>query len=119
MPGVLRKATDSADTMRTITGDDFALQLLQKLMQPLSMLATNLFLICSSSLPVRPEEPIEYRDYRDCCHCCHCCCLLSLLLSAVTPAVRLLKGCMSGERGSGVGETSQNRHLMETYHIRK
>ena len=79
MPGVLRKATDSADTMRTITGDDLALQLLQKLMQPLSMLATNLFLICSSSFPGSSGGTPRNRDSRDCrdcrhhCHCCHPC----------------------------------------------
>ena len=51
MPGVPRKATDSADMMRAITDDRFALKLMQKLMQPLSMVVTNLFLICSCTCP--------------------------------------------------------------------
>ena len=50
MPGVRRKAIDSADTLRPIAGDNFALQPLQKLMQPLSMVATSMFLICVDCL---------------------------------------------------------------------
>ena len=73
MPGVPRKATDSADTMRAITDDRFALKLMQKLMQPLCMVVTNLFLICSSSFPGSSGGTPLNSSYD-----CHCCCLLQV-----------------------------------------
>ena len=89
MPGVPRKAIDSADMMRAITDDRFALKLMQKLMQPLSMVATNMFLICSSSFPgssggtlLSAVTTVTTVTTATAAVCCHYCCLLSPLLSA-------------------------------------